>query len=181
MNDDEASAASGDGKLRQWVLSWLFSSFWLGLMPPILAVTYYAIRSPANMDPALAQLRLVNLAGALQVGAESCSVGVGVGCSNLGLNAENAGFDKARDDLWRGTLHRTQGATYLAWFRGDFWPEVLTTFRNVKPDGQISFGEMRNGREPIVWYLFFCVMVGGGASIFFKGVRFLKARKASRG
>jgi len=169
---------------RRWLLSWALLTFWLGLLVPLVAATYYGIKKPSDFDPALRSLRTGNVVWAVRVGSASCSNDMGVQTSSsFGVNAENPGFQQDRNRVWSGDLHESHLATYLAWVRGAHWPVVFTLCRSVKPNGEISeisYGAWQNGSKPIARYLSYCVSAGLAAMVFLEVARVLQNRKKSR-
>jgi hypothetical protein len=160
----------------RWLSSWALLTFWLGLMPLLVVAAYYGMKKPSDFDPALRLLPADNLLWSARVGSESCSSGVGIQSSSFGVNAENPAFQQARSEVWNGALSETHQATYLAWFRGSYWPAVFTVYRSVKPNGAISYGALRNGPKAIAKYLMYCGSLGAFAVMFFEIVGVLKRK-----
>jgi hypothetical protein len=147
---------------RRWLLSWALLTFWIGLMPLLIAASYFGIKKSSDFDPALRLLRGDDLLWSAQVGSESRSSSVGIQSSRFGVNAENPALQQARSEVWNGTLRETRQATYLGWFRHTYWPSVFTVYRSVTPNSGISYGAFRNGSKPIAAYLFYCILLGAG-------------------
>ena len=176
MATKEVNAKYGWFPWRRWLISWALLTFWLGLMPLLVAAAYYGMRKSSDFDSALRLLPTGDLLWSLQVGSESYSRGFGVQSSSFGVNAENPAFLQARSDVWSGTLLETHQATYLGWFRGP-GPAVFTVCRRMKPTGEISYGALRNGPKPIAKYLLYCASLGAFAVLFFEIVGVLKRKK----
>ena len=166
---------------RRWLGSWAIFALLFGFVPLLIGPVYYAIEKPSDFDPALKLLRADGLVWAVRVGSLSySSPGIGVYSSSFGLNAGNPGFEQGRNGVWKGTLHGTYQATYLAWFRSAHHPDIFTVFRNVKPNGEASFGTLRNGSKPISDYLLYSVLLSAGAVVFFEIVGLLERWKKTR-
>ena len=166
---------------RRWVRAWAFLTFWLALLPGLVAATYYEFTKPSDFVPALQSLRADGLVWAVRVGSASCSrLGGGTQSTSFGVNAENPSFLQGRKSVWNRTLESTYEATYLAWFRGALSPTVFTLFRSVTPSGEISYGAWQNGSKPFAHYVLYCVLLGAVVVVFFEVVRALDKRKNPR-
>ena len=160
---------------RRFFGAWALFTFWLGLVPGVVAPTYYAFTKPSDFDATLQTLRKDGLVWAVRVGSASCSRrGVGVQTLTFGLNAENPDFNRSTRDVWNGSLERTHQATYLASFRDSHWPTVFTAFRSVTTNGEISSGAFQNGSKPIKRFALYSVLFGFAGVVFFEVVRLLR-------
>lgn len=163
---------------QQWLVSWALVTFWLGLMGPLVAATCYGIKKPSDFDPALRLLPVDKFLWSARVGSASCGHSSGaIKDSFFGVNAENPGFEQARNEVWNGTLRETKQATYLAWLRSSHWPTVFTVYRRVRPNGEISYGAWQNGSKPIADYLLYCVTLGVVATVLVEVVGARKERE----
>ena len=166
---------------RRLLLSWTLLTFWLGLMVPLVAGTYFGITKPTDFEPALRQLQSDRLALAVRVGTASCSNNMGIQkCSSFGPSGANTSFEQARKAVWNGALHEAHLATYVAWSRDARLPTVLTLCRTVKPDGEVAYVSSEDGVQPIARYLFYCVLLGAAALIFLEVVSTIDKRRKSR-
>jgi len=165
---------------RRFFGAWALFTFWLGLVPLVIAPAYYGFTKPSDFDSILQSLRKDGLVWAVRVGSASCSRrSVGVQSTTFGLNAENPDFKRTTSEVWNGTLERVYQATYVAHFAGSRRATVFTVYRSVGPNGEVSSGAWQNGSKPIVHYFLWSVLVGFLAVLFFEVVRLLSKKSSS--
>lgn len=162
---------------RRFFGAWALFTFWLGLVPIVIAPAYYGFTKPSDFDPILQSLRREGLVWAVRVGSASCSSRrVGVQTTTFGLNAENHDFKRSAGEVWNGTLERAYQATYVAHFVGSRGATVFTVYRSVGPNGEVSSGAWQNGSKPIADYLLWSVLLGFIAVMFFEVVRLFRKK-----
>ncbi len=169
---------------RRWLWTALLFFGWCGLGSIILIAGYYAVTANTDFDPALTKLRTSpepqnRLGWVIRVGSSSAHwTGAAFVSNSVGYNVDDAESQRRRHAVFDGVgLTETRSATYLAEFRGSVLPVVITAFRDVNPDGRITYDAELKGRRPIASCFLF--LAGGSvfAGIFFELVRIAQHRR----
>ena len=156
---------------RRWILQWIATSLFCGLIPIALAVTYYALKKPGDFDVPLNSLRdSVSPTGRLlwtvRVGGKSLyRANIGTRATWFGINVEDRESQRARR-VWDEDLVGTYQATFLAHVGNSMLPTVVTIFRDVTTEGATSYTTEIRGRKPILIYAVYTFLSSAAAVAF---------------
>lgn len=168
---------------RRWLIGWIITMLWCGLLPVVVSTTYYALKKTPDFDSALNshsradKSSASNLLWAVRVGSTSeYKSGIAVHATRFGINAEDRNSEQRAHRLWNGELIATYEATYIARFRGTPLPTVVCVFRDVAPDGTNLYEVQSHGSGPIGIYMLYIAIFSAGALVFLKIVAVVRER-----
>src|SRR5208283_5015832 len=159
---------------RRWILQWIATSLFCGLMPTALAVTYYALKKPSDFDVPLNSMRdKVSPTGRLlwtvRIGGKSLyRANIGTRATSFGINVEERDSQRARR-VWDEDLVGTYQATFLAHAGDSMLPTVVTIFRDVTTEGATSYTTEIRGRKPILIYVVY-TFLGSATAVAFLNI-----------
>jgi len=148
---------------RRWILQWIITSLWCGIIPIVLSVTYYAVKRSTDFDPPLASLRsgsspIGRLLWVARMGDRSFyRANIGTRVTWFGINVEDHDFQRT-ERVGSGQLLGSYQATYLARGGASILPTVVTIFRDVSTEGTISYTTETRGRKPILIYVVYSLL-----------------------
>lgn len=159
---------------RRWILQWIITSLWCGLIPIGLAATYYAVKRSIDFDAPLESLRkeaspAARFLWVVRVGGRSYyRANIGTRATRFGVNVEDRDLLRA-ERVGSGELLGTYQATYLVRGGDSMLPSVVTIFRDVTAEGTISYTTENRGRKPILIYVSY-IFLGSVAVVVFLNV-----------
>lgn len=169
---------------RRWILQWIATSLFCGLIPIAVAVTYYALKKPSDFDVPLNSLReKVSPTGRLlwtvRVGGKSYyRANIGTRATSFGINVEDRDLQRAQR-VGNGELLGTYQATYLARVGDSSLPTVITIFRDVTTEGTASYTTEPRGRKPILIYVVY-IFLSSAAAVAFLNIGSAISRRRKR-
>ncbi|MFI5113735.1 MAG: hypothetical protein ACHP7J_01230 [Terriglobales bacterium] len=132
------------------------------------------MKKPSDFDVPLNSLRekvspTGRLLWAVRVGGKSFyRANIGTRATSFGINVEERDFQHARR-VWNEELAGTYQATFLAHVGDSMLPTVITIFRDVTPEGTISYATESRGRKPILTYVVY-ILSGSAVAVVFLNI-----------
>jgi hypothetical protein len=155
---------------HRWLIGWLATALWFGLLPVLVSTTYYAVKKTSDFDFTLKSRSLAynsrtsDLIWAIRVGGASrYKSDAFFHATNFGINAEDRNSEQRANRVSNGELSGTYQATYIARVRGMLLPTIVCVFRDVARDGTSSFEIQDRGSGPIRTYTLYIAL--GSAAV----------------
>ncbi len=157
---------------------------WLGVLPLVVSVTYYAVKKAPDLDSALTGGSSFNALSKKDVlwtirvgGTSSYRSGVGFYSTSFGVNAEDKDSQLRASKLANRDLSRTYKGTYVVRVRAAVAPRVVCVFRDVAPDGTDAYEIQDLGSRPIGFYVLYIALGSLGILVLLKAAKMFRARK----
>lgn len=153
---------------------------WLGLLPPVVAMAYYALNKDSGFDAALKSrcLSTGNCLWTVRVGGTSSyKSGISFHSTSFGLNGEDKKSPERAQRLANGEISGAHQATYVVFLQGTLFPKVICVFRDVAPDRTNLYEIEDLGSGPIGFYVLYIVLGSLGILILLAVATMFRTRK----
>jgi hypothetical protein len=151
---------------QRWLIDWLATALWFGLLPVLVSTTYYAVKKTSDFGFTLKSRSLAynsrtsDLLWAIRVGGASRYTSGGFfHATNFGINAEDRNSEQRAHRVSNGELSGTYQATDIARVQGMLLPTIVCVFRDVAPDGTSLYEIQDRGSGPIRTYTLYIALV----------------------